>query len=132
MVKGVGVDIVNCRRIGDNISRWGDKFLQRIFTEKEIRYCSGRRDYPLHFAGRFAAKEALVKALRRRGGIKWKEIEIGERGNIPEIKLRGGAKEIARRQGVEELWVSISHEGEYAVAIVVAEGGMSEGGGEKS
>lgn len=116
----VGVDIIEIPRIAEAYARWGERFVKRIYTEAEIAYCRGRAP---QFASRFAAKEAVMKALGTGvRGVGWSEIEIVRaRGGPPAIKLHGRAARIAERQGVREWALSLSHSREYAVASVVIE-----------
>ncbi|MBI4255895.1 MAG: holo-ACP synthase [Candidatus Rokubacteria bacterium] len=101
------------------IGRWQGRFLQRVFTEAEIAYCRGRRDPVPHFAARFAAKEAGLKALGTglRLGVSWRELEVRrERGGAPELVLSGRSKEIGRSRGGSRMLLALTHEGEYALA----------------
>lgn len=114
----VGVDIIEIRRIEQAISRWGDRFLSRIFTPEELRICQGR---PHSLAARFAAKEATIKVLQGRRGIRWRDIEIVKQANgAPLLRLNGGALQAYHRLSLEKLEVSLSHSREYAIAIVCA------------
>src|SRR2546427_795619 len=91
-INGIGVDLVNIPRMRDVIDRWRDRFLQRVFTEAEIAYCRARRDPVPHFAARFAAKEAGLKALGTgvRLGVSWRELEVRrERGQAATRGLPG-------------------------------------------
>ena len=115
-----GVDMVEIPRIERVARRYGDRFLQRIYTEREIAYCRGRAP---QLAGRFAAKEAAMKSLGTGArGVRWRDIEVvREGGRAPTIKLYGSAHARARRLGIDHLAVSLSHSEENAVAFVVAE-----------
>ena len=115
-----GVDIIEIERIQNAVQRWGERFLQRIYTAGEISYCRGR---PPNLAARFAAKEAAMKALRTGvRGVGWKDIEVvRQRGGAPSIRLYGRALIRAEKMGVQELALSLSHSRAYAVAFVVAE-----------
>src|SRR5216117_4246293 len=100
-INGIGVDLVNIPRMRDVIDRWQDRFLQRVFTEQEIAYCRARRDPVPHFAARFAAKEAGLKALGTglRLGVSWRELEVRrERGQAPTLVL---SRSEERRVGKE-------------------------------
>ncbi len=114
----VGVDIVEIPRIAEAVTRWGDRFLHRIYTQQERNYCGSRID---RFATRFAAKEAVMKALGTGiRGIAWREIEVvRQRGRPPQVHLHGRALARAQALGLTELAVSLSHSHEYAVASVV-------------
>jgi holo-[acyl-carrier protein] synthase len=126
---GVGIDIVECLRIAQMIERHGELFITRVYTDIEIEYCTTRKAATQHYAGRWAAKEAVLKALGTgwRRGIGWRDIEIrNDRKGTPTVRLRGGAKDVMDRAGIRTLHVSISHCRSYAVAYVVAEGAASE------
>ena len=113
-----GVDIVEIGRIQKVVERWGQRFLHRIYTEEELRYCRGRAP---QLAARFAAKEATMKALGTGiRGVGWREIDVvRRRGEAPTIRLYGGALRRAERIGLKELALGLSHSKEYAVASVV-------------
>jgi holo-[acyl-carrier protein] synthase len=113
-----GVDIIEIDRIQAALERWGQRFLHRIYTEGEIAYCRGR---PPNLAGRFAAKEAAMKALGTGlRGVGWKDVEvIRGPGGKPSVRLHGRALLRAEKLGVTELALSLSHSRGYAVAFVV-------------
>ncbi len=115
-----GVDIIEIPRIQQVLDRYGQRFLDRIFTPAEIAYCRGRAP---NLAGRFAAKEATMKALGTGvRGVGWKDIEVvREESGAPSVKLHGRAEQRAKRLQVGELSLSMSHSREYAVAFVVAQ-----------
>ncbi len=115
-----GVDIIEIPRIQQVLDRYGQRFLDRIFTPGEIAYCRGRAP---NLAGRFAAKEATMKALGTGiRGVSWKDIEVTrEESGAPSVKLHGRAEERAKRMRVGEISLSMSHSREYAVAFVVAQ-----------
>jgi len=117
-----GVDIVELDRIEGVLKRFGRRFLDRIYTLAEQEYCLGRVP---NLAGRFAAKEAVMKALGTGiRGVGWKEIEVvRQRGKAPSIRLHGRAAKRAESMGIREMALSISHSRDYAVASVV---GMAE------
>ena len=118
-VRGIGVDLVHLPRMRDVIERWQERFLRRVFTDGEIAYCRARRDPTQHFAVRFAAKEAGLKALGTglRPGINWRELEVRrERGQAPTMVLRGRTQAIARAKGASRVLLSLSHDGDYAMA----------------
>ncbi len=115
-----GVDIIEIPRIKQVLDRYGERFLKRVFTPDEIAYCRGRAP---NLAGRFAAKEATMKALGTGvRGVSWKDIEVvrAESG-APSVKLHGRAEKRAERLQVSEISLSISHSRDYAVAFVVAQ-----------
>ena len=120
----VGVDIVEISRIGDAVQRFGQRFLERVYTPAEIVLCKGR---PQSLAVRFAGKEAVMKALGTgTHGASWREIEIlalpsGE----PTVRLCGKAEAVARNLSLAQPAISLSHSREYAVATVVAATGSA-------
>ena len=115
-----GVDIIEIHRIKRVLDRYGERFLNRLFTPNEIDYCRGRAP---NLAGRFAAKEATMKALGTGArGVSWKDVEVVRADcGAPSVKLYGRAENRAERLDVVEISVSISHSREYAVAFVVAQ-----------
>ena len=114
----VGVDIIEISRIKKAISRWGDSFLSRVYTESELKLYS---DMPSSLAVRFSGKEAVIKALGS-NNIYMKDIEIlSDASGKPEVRLYGQAKQKAEEIGLENLSISLSHCREYAVACVVGE-----------
>ena len=122
---GIGTDIVECLRIAQMIERHGELFITRVYTDHEIEYCSARKAATQHYAGRWAAKEAVLKALGTgwRRGISWRDIEIrNDRKGAPTVKLRGGALDVMTAAHIAHFHVSISHCRSFAVAYVVAEG----------
>jgi len=123
---GIGTDITECLRIARMIERHGDMFINRVYTLDEIRYCQSRKQATEHFTGRWAAKEAVLKALGTgwRRGIAWRDIEIrNERSGQPAVALRGGAKEVVQQCSITKLLVSISHCRTHAIAYALALGG---------
>ena len=125
LIIGVGTDIVEVVRIGQMIERHGEVFLNRVYTEDEIRYCQRRREYTQHYAGRWAAKEAVMKTLGTgwSRGIGWRDIEVcSSRSGAPSIVLRGAAREIAEQAGICDVLISISHCRAFATATAIAVG----------
>ena len=116
----IGVDIIEIGRIEKAINRWGESFLHRVYTEPEQRLCRKR---PSRLAGRFAGKEAVMKALGTGiRGISWREIEIlAEPSGKPIVHLYGKAQKKANDLGLGKLAISLSDSKEYAVAFVVGE-----------
>ena len=129
-VRGIGIDVVRISRMREVIGRWEDRFLRRVFTEQEIAYCRSRRDPVPHFAARFAAKEAGLKALGTglRFGIRWRELEVRrERGQAPTLVLGGRAREIGRARGGSRMLLALTHDGDYALAqTMLVDDGLSE------
>ncbi len=123
MIIGLGTDIVEITRIGQMIERHGELFLQRVYTEVEIRYCQQRKESMQHYAGRWAAKEAVMKTLGTgfTRGVGWQDIEVANtKSGQPRIILSGGAKEFATKRGIGEILITISHCRTYATATAVA------------
>ena len=124
-IVGLGTDIIECLRIAKMIERHGEAFLHRVYTANEIGYCSARKSATQHYAGRWAAKEAVLKALGTGWirGITWRDVEIrNEVGGAPNILLTGGAKETADRLGIDEMLITISHCRSHATATAIALG----------
>ena len=122
---GIGTDITECLRIARMIERHGELFITRVYTPAEIEYCQSRKQATQHFTGRWAAKEAILKAMGTGWikGITWRNIEVrNEPGGKPVVALRGGAKEIVERLGVAQILVSISHCHTHAMAYAIAIG----------
>lgn len=125
MILGIGTDVIEVKRVGDVVQRHGERFLRRIFTDNEIAYCSARKNAALHYAGRFAAKEAAFKAMGRGwgGDIGWKDVEVTNLpSGAPQISFHGKALETVAEMKMSRAFVSISHVQEMATAIVVIEG----------
>jgi holo-[acyl-carrier protein] synthase len=123
-IVGTGIDIVECLRIAQMIERHGELFITRVYTDAEIEYCTARKAATQHYSGRWAAKEAVLKALGTgwRRGISWRDIEIrNDRNGAPTVNLRAGARDVMEKAGIRRLHVSISHCRSFAVAHVVAE-----------
>ena len=124
MIVGLGLDITEVDRIQAAIERHGRAFLQRIYTPSEIAYCEKHRNRAERFAGRFAAKEAAMKALGTgwSHGVRWVDIEVvREPSGKPTLKLSGRTQEIAGRLGVKTISLTITHSGNAALAQVIFE-----------
>ena len=124
MIYGIGVDIVEISRIEKAISRWGDPFLNRIFTASEIEYCQGKARTPSRFALRFAAKEAFSKALGLgfTNGLRFRDIEVVRTSQErPTLSLHHKARDLWESYGLKNSFLSLSDNGSYAVAVVVLE-----------
>lgn len=124
-ILGIGTDIVECPRIGKMIQQHGEAFLRRVYSDREIRYCQARKHATEHFAGRWAAKEAILKALGTgwSRGIAWTDLEVRNDVNgRPEVLVRGVAKDFAQSRGIHEILVTISHCRTYATAYALALG----------
>ncbi|HXX80715.1 MAG TPA: holo-ACP synthase [Thermodesulfovibrionales bacterium] len=123
MIYGIGTDIVKVERMKEVVEKWGEKFLQRVFTPHEIAYCHHKYDPFPSLSVRFAAKEAVIKASGSWVSIPLVDIEVvnDERGN-PTIQPRGALEVFFRDSALSKVHLSLSHEKEYGIAFVVLEG----------
>jgi holo-[acyl-carrier protein] synthase len=124
MIVGTGIDLAEVPRIEASIARFGDRFLRRIFTDAEIRYCDSKANRVERFAARFAAKEAAMKAIGTgwSHGVTWRDIEVCRQpGGRPTIAFHGKAAEFAARLGAAHIALSLTHSKEYAIAQVILE-----------
>ena len=122
MIRGVGVDIVGTGRFKAAMDKWGRRFLDRVFTGREIAHCLTKARPHVSLAVRFAAKEAFIKASGL-SGITFRDIEVANRKDgSPLIKKEGRLALALASAGIADIHLSLSHEEEYAVAMVVAEG----------
>ena len=124
MITGIGIDVIQNDRIRDSIQRFGDRFLNRIYTEGEIEYCKKCAQPDIHFAARFAAKEAAFKALGTgwARGVKWKDVEVVRLpSGKPELHLHGEALTQASAADAKRFHVSLTHDQLVSCAVVVLE-----------
>jgi holo-[acyl-carrier protein] synthase len=124
VIVGTGIDIVEVPRIAAAVERFGERFLNRVFTPGEIRYCCSKQNVMERFAARFAAKEAAFKAIGTgwRHGVTWNDVEVGrEPGGRPTICFGGLAAEFAAKLGVRRASLSLSHTPAQAIAQVILE-----------
>lgn len=122
MIVGLGLDLTEISRIAQLVDKWGDRFVNRIFTETERDFAFSRAMPARHLAARFAAKEATLKALMVPSGLRWHEMEVVGGGQEPPmVVLRGGALAAADKLGVARIHLTISHDRDTAAAVVVAE-----------
>ncbi len=124
MMIGLGTDLIEIERVQASIDRFGDRFLDRVFTPGEIVYCMRKKQPAESFAARFAAKEAGAKALGTgiSRGVGWKEFEVRrEPGQRPTLHLTGRAAELARAMGVRQMQLTLSHSRKLAIAVAAAE-----------
>lgn len=122
MILGSGIDIVKVERIEEAASRWGDRFLRRVFTEDEIAFCRQKRHFYECLSLRFAAKEAFVKAIGWgfRNGLRWRDIEVrSNRMGKPYLLLRGKAKEVVETRSINQVLLTLSDEKPFAIAHVL-------------
>jgi holo-[acyl-carrier protein] synthase len=124
MILGTGVDIVEIDRLRKIIEKQNDRFLLRVFTSEERRFCTMHRDPAPHFAARFAAKEAAFKALGTgwAKGVTWLDVEVQREGqDPPKMTLYGEALKISLSQGMQKIHLSLSHSDQWAIATVILE-----------
>jgi len=124
MIVGTGIDIAEVPRIGQAIERFGERFLQRIFTAGEIRYCDSKANRVERYAARFAAKEAAMKALGTgwNHGVRWRDCEVVRApGGRPTMTFHGKAGEFAVKMGVKNIALSLTHTTEQAIAQLILE-----------
>jgi holo-[acyl-carrier protein] synthase len=124
MIVGTGIDIVEVPRVAQAIERFGDRFLRRIFTAGEIKYCQSKRNFAERFAARFAAKEAALKAIGTgwKKGVAWTDVEVQrEPGGRPTVAFSGEAAKYAAALGMKRASLSLSHTAEIATAQVILE-----------
>jgi holo-[acyl-carrier protein] synthase len=120
-ILGLGFDATDIPRVREVFQRYGERFIRRILTDGEIAYCTRRRDPVPHIAGRFAAKEATMKALGtgHSRGVLWKDIEVVRHGGPPKLVLHGGAGRRAAGMNVQSSLVTITHSDALAMAQVL-------------
>lgn len=124
MIVGTGIDIAEVPRIEASIARFGKRFLHRIFTEAEMRYCDSKANRIERYAARFAAKEAAMKAIGTgwNHGVAWRDVEVCRQpGGRPTIAFHGKAAEFAAKLGAVHVALSLSHTKEFAIAQVILE-----------
>ena len=120
---GIGTDIVECLRVGRMIERHGELFLTRVYTQREIRFCQSRKRAMEHFAARWAAKEAILKAMGTpwRRGMEWTDLEIVEEpGAVPHVLLAGATRDLAQTLRIGDILLSMAHCRAYATAYAIA------------
>jgi holo-[acyl-carrier protein] synthase len=121
---GIGVDLVECARIQHSLDRFGDRFLRRVFTDGEIDYSMGMKFPARHLPARFAAKEAVSKAFGTGIGkaMGWRDIDVQKKeSGEPFLVLSGGADDLAKKRGVTNALITLSHTDNHAVATIVLE-----------
>jgi holo-[acyl-carrier protein] synthase len=120
-ILGLGLDATDIERIADAIERYGDRFVRRLFTDGEVAYCTRRKVPAIHFAGRFAAKEAAMKALGtgHSHGVLWRDVEVVRRGGPPQLELHGGAARRFAAMGAVSSLLTITHSDALALAQVI-------------
>ncbi len=122
MIYGIGIDIVKTGRMKVAVERWGERFLRRVFTEQEIAYSYEKKEPFLSLSVRFAAKEALIKAIGSEFPVALTDIEVMNYGSgRPFIKVRGRLMTFFEERSIISAHLSLSHEREYGVACVIVE-----------
>lgn len=124
MIIGIGTDLIEIERIERSYKRFGQSFLDRVYTPAEVEYCMRKKNYAESLAARFAAKEAGAKALGTgiSHGVSWREFEVRrQRSGKPELHLSGRAAQIAEKLGIRRISLSVSHSRTMSIAVVVAE-----------
>lgn len=123
MILGIGIDVCGIARMEQALSRWGERFWERVLSEPERRGLAHRVDRATALAGRIAAKEAVVKALAGAPGVGWHHLEVrGAPRTPPTMALHGPARALAERMGVTRVHLSITHDAGVAAAVVILEG----------
>ena len=122
MIAGIGTDLISIDRIENAAARLGERFLERLFTRGERAYCNGRKECWQCYAARFAAKEAVLKAMGTGlDGCRWTDVEVvNDSAGKPQIRLSGQAARLAREKGMGQILISLSHEKDKALAFAVA------------
>ena len=124
MIVGTGIDIVEIDRIKRSIIKYSDRFINKVFTQKEIDYCHSQADPAKHFAARFSVKEAVLKCFGTgmTGGILWKDVEVdNKKSGQPTLNLYGKGKDLFNQLKIKHIHISITHDKNYAVAHAIAE-----------
>ena len=125
MIVGTGVDLAEVSRIRAAITRYGQRFIERIYTPAEIAYVEGKANRFERYAGRFAAKEAGMKAIGTgwKRGVRWQDFEVRNlTSGRPTLEFHGEARRVAESLGVKHIWLSITHTAEFGMAHVILEG----------
>jgi len=122
MIYGIGIDLIKIERMKDVVDRWGRKFIERVFTKNEISYCYEKKNPYLSLSVRFAAKEALIKAIGSEVPVSLTDIEVLKAANgRVYIKISGRLKEFFSERSIKQAALSLSHEKDYGIACVVLE-----------
>jgi holo-[acyl-carrier protein] synthase len=123
-IVGLGMDATEVARIADSLARYGERFLRRVFTDEEIAYCMRRKHPAPHLAGRFAAKEAGMKAIGtgHAFGVLWRDLEVIRRGGPPQLQFHNAAGEHFARLGATRALLTITHTDALALAHVILTG----------
>ncbi len=130
-IVGLGTDIVECLRIAQMIERHAEQFINRIYTTSEIEFCRSRRQATQHFAARWAAKQAVLRALGLawQPGLRWRDLEIRPERSGPQVALHGQARQAARLRGVAQVRITLAYCRSHATATALALAGSDPDGG---
>ena len=122
MIYGVGIDLVEIRRIERTLKRWGERFERRVFSDREVAYCRKHVRAHIHYAGRFAAKEAFIKSIGGLWGLTMKDIEVlNDNAGRPSFSLNAAVDKMLKGRGIRHVALSVTHTDQYASAVVVME-----------
>ena len=122
MIYGVGIDLVEIRRIERALKRWGERFERRVFSDREVAYCRKHVRAHVHYAGRFAAKEAFIKSVGGLRDLTMKDIEVlNDDAGKPYFGLNAAVDRILKERGILRVALSVTHTDQYASAVVVLE-----------
>jgi len=123
MILGVGIDLCEVDRIRELLEKDKERFVRRVYREREIAYCDARRRPEMHYAARFAAKEAFLKAVGGGWKLGWTQLEVARAASgKPALRLSGKAAQVAARRGVRTMHLTLTHTAAVAAAVVVLEG----------
>jgi len=122
MIYGIGIDLVEIQRIEQALKRWGERFERRVFSDQEIAYCRKHVRAPIHYAGRFAAKEAFIKSIGGLQGLTMRDIEIlNDNAGKPAFSLNTAVDRMLKERGIRHVALSVTHTNQYASALVIME-----------
>jgi holo-[acyl-carrier protein] synthase len=122
MIYGVGIDLVETQRIERALKRWGERFERRVFSDREVAYCRKHVRAHVHYAGRFAAKEAFIKSIGGLRGLTMKDIEVlNDDAGKPSFSLNDAVDRMLKERGIRRVALSVTHTDQYASAVVIME-----------
>jgi len=122
MIYGIGIDLVEIQRIEQALKRWGERFERRVFSDQEIAYCRKHVRAQIHYAGRFAAKEAFIKSVGGLRGLTMRDIEIlNDNEGKPAFRLNTAVDRMLKERGIRHIALSVTHTNQYASALVIME-----------
>ena len=122
MIYGIGIDLVEIQRIEQALKRWGERFERRVFSDQEIAYCRKHVRAHIHYAGRFAAKEAFIKSIGGLRGLTMRDIEIlNDNEGKPAFRLNTAVDRMLKERGIRHIALSVTHTNQYASALVIME-----------